>query len=478
MAFKRKSARTIGACLLAWAAFAPGSFYSPQASYAADLNAPAYDLTAETRRVVIGLNKSMIVELPRHAREVLVSSPEYVDAVVRSTRTSYLIGKKVGQTNIFYFDASGQRILTLEVQVERDLADLQNLFDRMIPGSSIRPEAMNDNIILTGRVVNMTDASRAQDIAARFIGDKDGKKILNMLVSESRDQVQLKVTIAEMQRSVIKQLGIDISALGSIGSKIVSFQTAFPFSIAGQALSGTVASATRTKSNGNSVGGVLRALERNGLLRTLAEPNLTAVSGETAKFLAGGEFPIPVGRDDNGITIEFKEFGVGLTFTPTVLDAGRISLKIATEVSELSNAGAFTLGSVTSATLTVPGLKVRRANTTVELSSGGSLVMAGLIQENTKQSLNGLPGAQDIPILGALFRSRDYQNEETELVVIVTPYIVRQVSRDKLARPDEGYVPPNDGEAVLLGRLNAIYGMKNPQERIGRYRGSYGFIME
>ena len=176
--------------------------------------------------------------------------------------------------------------------------------------------------------------------------------------------------------------------------------------------------------------------------------------------------------------VGIKEFGVGLTFTPTVLDAGRISLKIATEVSELSNAGAFTLGSVTSATLTVPGLKVRRANTTVELSSGGSLVMAGLIQENTKQSLNGLPGAKDIPILGALFRSRDYQNEETELVVIVTPYIVRQVARDKLARPDEGFVPPNDAEAVLLGRLNAIYGMKAPQERIGRYRGGYGFIME
>ncbi len=478
MAYRSKLARIFGSLLVLGALSATGLTGNYRGLQAADLGAPAYDLTAETRRVVIGLNKSMIVELPRHAREVLVSSPEYVDAVVRSTRTSYLIGKKVGQTNIFYFDGSGRRILTLEVQVERDLADLQNLLDRMIPGSRIRPEAMNDNIILTGRVMNIADANRAQDIAARFIGDKDGKKILNMLASESRDQVQLRVTIAEMQRSVIKQLGIDLTALGTIGSKIVSFQTAFPFSIAGQALSGTTASATKTYNPTSSVSGVLRALERNGLLRTLAEPNLTAVSGETAKFLAGGEFPIPVGRDDNGVTIEFKEFGVGLTFTPTVLDEGRISLKIATEVSELSNAGAFTLGTTTTTTLTVPGLKVRRANTTVELSSGGSLVMAGLIQENTKQSLNGMPGAKDIPILGALFRSRDYQNEETELVVIVTPYVVKQVSREKLARPDEGFVQPNDAEAVLLGRLNAIYGMKNSKVRVGRYRGSYGFIME
>jgi len=473
MAYKSNSFWIVGACLMVWSAFVAGfnGFSAP--SHAADLSAPAYDLRAETRRVVIGLNKSMIVELPQHAREVLVSSPEFVDAVVRSTRTSYLIGKKVGQTNIFYFDGSGRRILTLEVQVERDLADLQNLFDRMIPGSRIRPEAMNDNIILTGRVMNMTDASRAQDIAARFIGDADGKKVLNMLVSESRDQVQLKVTIAEMQRSIIKQLGIDITALASIGSKIINFQTAFPFSIAGQALSGST-----TTLSGGKVGGVLRALEQNGLLRTLAEPNLTAVSGETAKFLVGGEFPIPVGRDNNGITIEFKEFGIGLTFTPIVLDEGRISLKIATEVSELSNAGAFTLGTTGTTSLTVPGLKVRRANTTVELSSGGSLVMAGLIQESTKQSLNGLPGAKDIPILGALFRSRDYQNEETELVVIVTPYIVKQVARDKLARPDEGFVQPSDGEAILMGQLNVMYGMKNRQERIGRYRGSYGFIME
>lgn len=438
-----------------------------------------YDLNAETRRVTIGLNKSLIVELPRHAREVLVSNPEYADAVVRSSRTSYLIGKKVGQTNVFYFDGSGRRILTLEVRIERDVTDIQRLYDRYLPGSRIKVEAVNDNIVLTGRVANAADSSRAQNMASRFLGDKDGTKVLNMLTIDSKEQVLLKVTIAEMQRSVMKQLGIDITALGNIGSKVINFQTAFPFSVAGQVLSGVTGGFTKNWSNGSSVGGVLRAMERNGLLRTLAEPNLTAISGETAKFLAGGEFPVPVGRDDDGVTIEFKEFGVGLTFTPVVLSEGRISLKIATEVSELTNVGAFTIGTAnTSTNLTVPGLKVRRANTTVEMPSGGSLVMAGLIQENTKHNLNGMPGVKEVPILGTLFRSRDYQNEETELVVIVTPYVVNPVARSKLARPDEGFVQPNDGEAALLGRLNAIYGLSSKGQPPGRYRGSYGFIME
>lgn len=461
--------------LLAFAIALPMSGLMPMAVQAADIG---YELNGETRRVTLGLNKSLVVELPRHAREVLVSNPEYADAVVRSSRTSYLIGKKVGQTNVFYFDGGGQRILTLEVTIERDVTGLRDMMRRYLPGSRVKVEAVNDNIVLTGRVANAADASRAQEMASKFLGEKDSAKVLNMLAIDSREQVLLKVTIAEMQRSVMKQLGIDITALGNIASSVVNFQTAFPFSVAGQILSGATGTVTKNLGNGSSVSGVIRAMERNGLLRTLAEPNLTAISGETAKFLAGGEFPVPVGRDDNGITIEFKEFGVGLTFTPVVLSEGRISLKIATEVSELTNVGAFTVGVTnTSTNLTVPALKVRRANTTVEMPSGGSLVMAGLIQENTKHNLNGLPGAKEIPVLGTLFRSRDYQNEETELAVIVTPYVVRPTSLKKLAQPDEGFVQATDTEAVLLGRLNSIYGL-SASKRPGAYRGSYGFIME
>jgi len=215
-------------------------------------------------------------------------------------------------------------------------------------------------------------------------------------------------------------------------------------------------------------------MERVGVLRTLAEPTLTAITGESAKFLAGGEFPVPTGRDrDGNITIEFKPFGVGLGFTPVVLSGGRISMKVSTEVSELSSQGAVTLG-----TISIPALKVRRAETTVELPSGGSLVMAGLIQESLKQTINGFPGIKDVPILGSLFRSRDFQNSETELVVIVTPYIVKSVARDKLVRPDKGFEVASDMETIFMGQLHKIYGVRGRPLPRGAYRGGVGFIIE
>ena len=235
-----------------------------------------------------------------------------------------------------------------------------------------------------------------------------------------------------------------------------------------------VGAAVSSTSNGTSA--VLRAMERNGLLRTLAEPNLTTISGETANFLAGGEFPVPVAQRGDRISIEFKPFGVSLAFTPVVLDERRISIKVATEVSELTNDGAFTLTGTNG--ITIPGLKVRRANTTVEMPSGGSLVMAGLIQEEAKHNLNGYPGLKSLPILGALFRSRDFENSETELVVIVTPYIVKPTNRSRLARPDEGFAPPSDEEVTFLGRLNAVYGTKTGQHPSGDYVGDIGYIMK
>jgi pilus assembly protein CpaC len=219
----------------------------------------------------------------------------------------------------------------------------------------------------------------------------------------------------------------------------------------------------------NNVQSTLKALERVGLVHTLAEPNLTAISGEAAKFLAGGEFPVPASRDrDGNITVEFKQFGVGLSFTPVVLSKGRISLQISTEVSELTNTGALTLaGATTTDTngntivqqgLTLPALAVRRAQTTVELPSGGSLAIGGLIQQQMKQNLDAFPGVKDLPVLGALFRSRDFQNNESELVVTVSAYLVNPVAPTQLARPDDGYVVPTDLETMLLGRLNAVYG--------------------
>jgi len=223
----------------------------------------------------------------------------------------------------------------------------------------------------------------------------------------------------------------------------------------------------------------LRAMERAGVIRTLAEPNLTAISGESANFLAGGEFPVPAGStcDATGrncqVTITFKKFGVSLNFTPVVLGDGRISLRVSSEVSELSNEGALQQAGVS-----IPSLRVRRTDTTVEIPSGGALAMAGLIQEQTKQQINGLPGLMQLPILGTLFKSRDFVNHQTELAVIVTPYIVRSVARQELSRPDDGFADASDPASVLLGRFNRIYGVARAPEPKQPYHGKYGFILD
>jgi len=437
------------------------------------------------KHIKIGLNKSLIIRLPKGARDVLVSNPKKVDAVVRSANLTYLIGMEVGQTNVFFFDENGREMLILEVEVERDLTTLRKMIRRLLPNADVIVEAINDNVVLSGVARSSSEANRARQLAARFAGDE--KNVLNLIQVSGKEQVLLKVTIAEMQRDVLKQLGVDLSAAVEIGNKVINFASINPFSVAGSALNGSavqritgsfVPGAAGTAGQfvrGNpGVDQVLRAMERVGVLRTLAEPTLTAITGESAKFLAGGEFPVPAGRDrDGNITIVFKPFGVGLGFTPQVLSGGRISMKVSTEVSELTNVGAVSLGGVS-----IPGLNVRRAETTVELPSGGSLVMAGLIQERLRQTINGFPGIKDLPVLGALFRSRDFQNSETELVVIVTPYIVKPVARSKLEQPDAGFVNANDFETVFLGQLHKVYGVKGRPLPQGTYRGDVGFIIK
>ena len=226
------------------------------------------------------------------------------------------------------------------------------------------------------------------------------------------------------------------------------------------------------RAGGNQIDHAIRALERDGLIRTLAEPNLTAVSGEPAKFLAGGEYPVPTVDTVGGLSVTYKEFGVGLAFTPVVLSEGRISLKIETEVSELTLDGAVTLSGIS-----IPALKKRQAKSTVELPSGGTLVLAGLISDDTRQNIDGLPGAKDIPILGTLFRSHDYIKSETELVVIVTPYLVKPVARSQIASPTDGLAADTDLKANFLGNLNRIYGRSEAMPA-GDLKGDYGFIVE
>jgi pilus assembly protein CpaC len=267
---------------------------------------------------------------------------------------------------------------------------------------------------------------------------------------------------------------------------VVNFNNTNPFSAFGQSLSGSSITA-----GFKSVSATLQAMEQAGILHTLAEPNLTAISGESATFVAGGEFPVLNGYTCTAATpgstastcqpsIDFKKFGVSLNFTPVVLSEGRISLKVMTEVSDLSSQNSLTItepGSTNSAT--IPSIRTRRAETTVEIPSGGSLAMAGMIQNSTKQNINGLPGLMELPILGTLFKSRDYINQQTELMVLVTPYVVRAVAQKDLSRPDDGYADPSDPETVLLGRLNRIYGVgASPQPTADTYHGKYGFILD
>jgi pilus assembly protein CpaC len=292
----------------------------------------------------------------------------------------------------------------------------------------------------------------------------------------------LKVTVAEVARSIVKQLGIDLSASLNYGTAVVNFSNANPFTAYGRSLvsnNSTSASFGATP----SVQATLRAMESAGVVRTLAEPNLTAISGESATFIAGGEFPIPAGYSCDPVThvcttqISYKKFGISLNFTPVVLTEGRISLRVMTEVSELSNDNGITLNQAGNS-LTVPSVKTRRAETTLEIPSGGAMAMAGLIQEQTKQAINGLPGLAQLPVLGSLFRSRDYVNSQTELMVLVTPYIVRAVAQKDLSRPDDGFAPASDPQSDLLGNINRIYGVPGRVEPARNYRGTYGFITD
>ncbi|HKQ46166.1 MAG TPA: type II and III secretion system protein family protein [Rhizomicrobium sp.] len=513
------------------------------------------------QRLTLSLDKAAVVQLDADARDVLVSNPDLVDAVVRTPRRIFLLATKVGQTNAFFFDAQGKQILALDIRVEKDVVDLAGLMKTSMPNSAIQVQALNDNVLLTGSVASALEVSRAADLAARFTGDP--KKVVNMINIAAGQQVMLKVRISEMSRSIAKQFNVNLSAAGNIGGVPMAASTQNPYGLLGRALSdlsggqigdvcagqffptttssiassassaltgaanlagalsgGATANSIQTvinpvtglpvtTGNLNSTGtlsplsqnlatsagtnyststqipchspnnaqGILNALERVGLVHMLAEPNLTAVSGETAKFLAGGEFPVPASRDrDGNVTVEFKQFGVGLSFTPVIVAPGRISLQLSSEVSELTNAGSFSVGSSLNG-LTIPALSVRRTATTIELPSGGSFAVAGLMQHNTKQVLAGFPGAKDLPVIGALFRSRDFADEQTELVVLVSAYLVEPTAEANLSVPTEGFIAPTDPETLLLGRLNAVYKKKDEKPISPQASAPVGFVV-
>lgn len=371
-----------------------------------------------SRFVPLGIGKSVVLDLPRDIKDVLVADPTIANAVVRSSRRAYIIGVKVGQTNMFFFDAEGRQIAGFDIAVKRDLGGLQAILKQALPAEEIRVEAVGDGIMLSGSVSTPAQAQQAYDLANRVaasggaggFGGGGDSKVINNIVVRGRDQVMIKVTVAEVQRDVIKQLGVDLSGSFNTGTAIVNFNQTNPFSALGQSLSGSSVEASV-----RNVTATLKAMERAGIVRTLAEPNVTVVSGETGLFVAGGEFPIPNGLSCDTTRspplcqqqIDFKKFGVSLSFTPVVLGEGRISLKVGTEVSDLSSENAITLTPAPGQTLTIPSIRARRAETVIEVPSGGTLAMAGMIQEQTKQQINGFPGLMQLPILGALFKSRE-----------------------------------------------------------------------
>ena len=451
-----------------------------------------------TRNLTLGVGKSMILDLPRDAAEIFVGNPKVANAVVRSARKIYVVAVENGQTSIYALDRDGNRIATIEISVGRDTAELRQILKTAIPSIEVDVKTVGDTIILAGFVDSAVDAQRAQDIASAFVGytvvgaGSGGSgvsfnqaqvvngRLINSLVIRGRDQVMVKVTVAEVQRQAMKQLGVNPS--GSFGTGKSFFTDNATALQSNQPSIGSGAWSWAT--NFGTLGATIKAFERHGVARVLAEPTVTAISGESAKFTAGGEIPVPTTETCSGgssgaaaasctISRSYKPYGVSLNFTPVVLSEGRIQLHVQTEVTEVDGMNGGNGNFVN-----FPAFRTRKNETTVELPSGGSIVSAGLIQQKSRQIINGQPALMNLPILGTLFRSRDFQNEETELMIIVTPYISKPVRNDQLARPDDGFAAASDPQSIFLGRVNRIYSTSRNPEIIQSFKGRVGFITD
>lgn len=438
---------------------------------------------AYTRRISMGVGKSLIVDLPQDASEIFVGNPKVANAIVRSSRKLYIIGLDNGQTTVFALDSQGRQIAALQISIGRDVGELQQILHAAMPAAKVSASTVDDTIILSGEVDSPEEAQRAADIAQGFVNEMAtgaaASKLLvvNNLVIRGRDQVMLKVTVAEIRRDIAKQLGLTSSTWGP-------FAQYNPFGINGNIASppnGGQPTGITLHNPSNTISATLQAFERYGVSHVLAEPTVTAISGESAKFTVGGEVPIPsapVCTTNGAVTncspggTTYQPYGITLNFSPIVMSEGRIMLHLATEVTELDYQTSATIENVT-----VPGLRTRKNETTVELPSGGSIASAGLLETTTQQVINGLPGLMNLPILGTLFRSRDYQKEETELMIIVTPYLVRATTASALPRPDDGFADSTDPQAWLLGRVNQLYASPNNPEAVRNFKGRVGFIV-
>ena len=427
-----------------------------------------------SQTIIVEAGSGRVITLPVPVTNVFVSDPKVVEVRPASPTSLFIFGVAVGRTTIAALDAEGQTVRQIEVTVRPSLAvsaEATQALSRLLPQGNVRVETMPRRMVITGRAASPAEAQAAGATASAYA--PEGQTVDNQLRVPSDIQVGLRVRIAEISRNVTRALGINWQSLGSIGKFAVGFATNNAIAVASGAAS--VLSGTFNDHRGNSLNGIIDALANDNLIRVLAEPNLTAMSGEAASFLVGGEFPIPVAQQGGSLSVEFKQYGVALSFVPTVMSGERIRIKVRPEVSQLTNQGAIQISSGNNA-LSIPALTVRRAETTIELGSGQSFAIAGLLLDSTNQAVNALPGLGELPVIGALFRSDAFVRNETELVIIVTPYITRAASDpSQLRAPTDGIRPPSDFERLLLLRQTSPGSISRQAQRLP---GQAGFVVE
>lgn len=441
--------------------------------------APAHQALAQavqnaSSSVDLSVGRGRLVSLPAAMTDVFVANDEVADVQVRSSRQLYIFGKKPGETSIYATDASGRVVYSTVARVGNNIETIDQMLSLAMPDAAINANTMNGFVLLTGTVQSPDDAAEAERLVQAFVGEET--KVLSRLRTATPLQVNLQVRIAEVNRSLIKEISGNLLTRDTDGP----LGNGFLGGVFGGRTAGTITTSNGTTSYNFTTPSGTRSLagagrlfgldlmasldmgERSGLVATLAQPNLTAISGETADFLAGGEFPIPIPGNFAGTTIEYRRYGVSLAYTPTVLSNGRISLRVRPEVSELSTEGAIVMGG-----FQIPALTIRRAETTVELGSGESFMIAGLLNNRSIGAIDKMPGLGDVPLLGMLFKSDSFRRGETELVIVVTPYLVQPVSANEIKMPTDGYQDANDISRLLLGQTtNGVTGGDRPKPRL------------
>jgi pilus assembly protein CpaC len=456
------------------------------------LTSIAQTAAADTVRVIrsntesalnVPMNRAVVVESEVPFAELSIANPSIADISSLSDRTIYVLGKTPGTTTLTILDGNGQLITNVDVRVAPDLTEFKERLRQVLPGENIEVRSANDGIVLSGTVSGTAKMQRALDLAQRYAPER----VSNLMTVGGVQQVMLKVRFAEMQRSVSKSLKSSIATGGTVldGDLGLEVGTGNSSSVAGL---DNVADKLPTSAGNNGavifgfnaggleVGILLEALESKGVVRTLAEPNLTALSGQEAKFLAGGEYPVPVAQEDGTTTVQFKPFGVELNFIPRVIDKQLINLELEAAVSAIDPSNGIDIGAIR-----IDGFSRRETSTTVELRDGESFAIAGLLQDDFRDLNGQVPWLGDIPVLGALFRSAEYQRQQSELVIIITPHLVTPTRGEALALPTDRVKLPTESDLFLFGRVTGdTRPLRGAAGEVAKqdFNGSYGYVMD